>query len=40
MMEKGNGRKVYLPKEDTSDIYYACETNAERNSITKNIFKN
>ena len=26
---KGNRGKVYLPKEDTSDVYYVFETNTE-----------
>ena len=28
-----------MPNDDTSDMYYACETNAERNSITTSIFR-
>ena len=37
---KGNGGNICLPNINTSDMYYACETNAERNSITTNILKN
>ena len=36
---KGNGGNIHLPKEDTSDMYYACAVNTERNSITTSIFK-
>ena len=36
----GNGGKLNLPDGDTSDLYYACSTNAERNSITTSIFNN
>ena len=30
---------VALPKEDISDMYYACEWNTERNFITTSIFR-
>ena len=36
---KENGDIIHLPKEDTSDIYYTCAVNTERNSITTSIFK-
>ena len=35
----GNGGKLELPKEDTSDVCYACARNDERNSITTSIFR-
>ena len=35
----GNGGNIHLPKGDTSDMYYACAVNTERNSITTSIFK-
>ena len=37
---KGNRGTVILPKEDTFDMYYACERNVERNSIKTSIFRN
>ena len=36
---KGNGGNIHLPKGDTSDMYYVCAINTERNSITTSIFK-
>ena len=35
----GNGGNIHLPKGYTSDMYYACAVNTERNSITTIIFK-
>ena len=36
---KGNEGVIDLPNDVTSDMFYACETNAERNSITTSIFR-
>ena len=38
--KNGNGGNIDLPNGNTSDLYYACSTNAERNSITTSLFKN
>ena len=35
-----NGSKFTLPNRDTKDLYYACSTKVERNSITTSIFNN
>ena len=36
---KGNEGVIDLPNDVTSDMYCACETDAERNSITTSIFR-
>ena len=35
----GIAGNIHLRKGDTSDMYYACEVNTERNFITTSIFK-
>ena len=36
---KGNEGVIDLPNDITYDMYYACEIDAERNSITTSIFR-
>ena len=38
-VNKANMGAINLPKKDSPDIHYACETNIEMNSITTSIFR-